>query len=82
MRSEKKPQNIRPPSASPLLADDNPSSSIKHYFLTGLSVASQAHLQHLVSPGRFNFCSAPLPDLRAMVRKPKATSYQELQTCL
>ena len=38
----------RPPTASPLLADDNPSSSIKHYFLTGL--CCQAHLQHLVSP--------------------------------
>ena len=32
----RQPLNLRPPSASPLLADDNPSSSIKHYFLTGL----------------------------------------------
>ena len=38
-----------------LLGDDNPSGSIKHYFLTGLSVASQEQLLHLVSPGRFAF---------------------------
>ena len=31
--------------------------------LTGLSVASQDQLLHLVSPGRFVFCSAPLPDI-------------------
>ena len=42
--SLRQPLNLQPPSASPLLADDNPSSSIKHYFFTGLSVASQAHL--------------------------------------
>ena len=64
------------------LAHDDPSGSIKHYFLTGLSVASQEQLRHLVSPGRLAFCSAPLPDLRAMVRMQKATSYRELQTCL
>ena len=29
-------QAIRPPSASPLLADDDPSGSIRHYFLAGL----------------------------------------------
>ena len=75
-------QDIRAPSASPLLADDDPSGSIKHYFLAGLHVASQNHLRHLVSPGRFAFCSAPLPDLRTMVRMPRPTSYQELQTCL
>ena len=41
------PQNIRPPSALPLLADDDPSGSIKHYFLTGFSVASLEQLRHL-----------------------------------
>ena len=74
--SLRQPQDIRPPSASPLLADNDPSGS------TGVSVASQEQLRHLVSPGRLAFCSAPLPDLRAIVRMPKATSYQELQTCL
>ena len=29
----------------------NPLKSIKHYFLTRLSIASQKQLQHLVSPG-------------------------------
>ena len=33
---------------SPLLGDDDPYGSLKHYFLTGLSVAGQEHLQHLV----------------------------------
>ena len=80
--SLRQPQAIRPPSASPLLADDDPSGSLKHYFLAGFFVASQSHLRHLVSPGRFAFCSAPLPDLRTMVRMPRPTSYQELQTCL
>ena len=47
--SLRQPQDIRPPSASPLLADDDPSKSTKHYFLMGLSVASQEHLRHLVS---------------------------------
>ena len=53
-------------------------------FFTGLSVASQEHLRHLVSPNRLAFCSAPLPDLRTMVRRLRATGtgYQELQTCL
>ena len=74
--------DVMPPSASSLLGDDNSSGSIKYYFLTGLSVASQKQLQHLVSPGRFAFCLTPLPDIHAMVRMPKATSYQELQTCL
>ena len=36
-------------------------------------VASQEHLRHPVSPGRFAFCSAPLPDLRTMARMPRAT---------
>ena len=76
------PLDITSPSASPLLGDDNPSGSIKHYFLTGLSVASQEQLLYLVSAGRFAFCSAPLPDLQAMARMPTATTYQELQTCL
>ena len=76
------PVSTQAPSASPLLADDDLLGSIKHYFLAGLSVASQAHLRHLVSPSRLSFGSAPLPDLRTMVRMPKATSYQELQTCL
>ena len=52
-------QDLLPPSSSPLLGDANPSGGIKHYFLTGLSVASQEQLQHLVSPGRFAFSSAP-----------------------
>ena len=55
--SLRQPQDIRAPSASPLLADDDPSGSIKHYFLAGLWVASQAHLRHLVSPSRLAFCS-------------------------
>ena len=42
--------------------------SVKHYFLSGLSVAGHEHLQHLVSPGRLAFGSAPLPDIHAMVR--------------
>ena len=33
-------------------------------------------------PGRYAFCSAPIPDLRTMVRMSRPTSYQELQTCL
>ena len=33
--SLQQPQAIQPPSASPLLADDDPSGSIKHYFLRG-----------------------------------------------
>ena len=80
--SLRQPPDLLPPSFSPLLGDDNPSGSIKHYFLTGLSLASQEQLQHLVSPGRFAFSSAPLPDIQAMVRMRTATSYQELQTCL
>ena len=80
--SLRQPQAIRPPSVSPLLADEDPSGSLKHYFLAGFCVASQAHLQDLVSPERFAFCSAPLPNLRTMVRMPRPTSYQELQTCL
>ena len=57
--SLRQPQEFMPPSASPLFGD---------YFLTGLSVASQEQLLHLVSPGRFAFCSAPLPDIHAMAR--------------
>ena len=78
----RQPQDLLPPSGSPLLGDDNPSGSIKRHFLTGLSVASQEQLQHLVSPGRLAFSSAPLPDIHAMVRMRTATSYQELQTCV
>ena len=48
--SLQQPQTIRPPSVSPLLADENPSNSLKHHFL--------------------------------IVRMPRPTSYQELQTCL
>ena len=59
-----------------------PVGSIKHYFLTRLSIASQEHLQHLVSPGRFAFSSAPLPDIHTMARVRTPTAYQELQTCL
>ena len=55
--SLRQPQDLLPPSCSPLLGDDNPSGSIKHYFLTGLSMASQEQLQHLISPGRLAFGS-------------------------
>ena len=40
------PCTLLPPACSPLLGDDNPYGSLKHYFLSGLSVAG-----HLVSPG-------------------------------
>ena len=74
--SLRQPQDLLPPACSPLLGDNNPYGSIKHYF------PGEEHLQHLVSPGRLAFGSAPLPDIHAMVRMRTATSYQELQACL
>ena len=74
---------LQPPSVSPLLADDNPSSSIKHHFLTGLSVASQAHLQHLVSSGRLTFSSAPLSSqTRSRLQTTFATHSGKRNFCL
>ena len=70
------------PRLAPVCAQLRKSSQLLGHFLTGFSVASQEQLRHLISPDRLAFCSAPLPDLRAMVRMPKATSCQELQTCL
>ena len=75
--SLRQPRDLLPRRARP-----NPYQSLKRYFLAGYSVASQEQLQHLVSPGRLAFGSAPLPDIHAMGCMRTTTSCQELQTCL
>ena len=56
-----------------------PSKTVRPRFFL---LAVRLPLQHLVSPGRLAFGSAPLSDIHVMVRTRTVTSYQELQTCL
>ena len=63
--------DIMSPSASPLLGD-SPLESIKHHFLTGLSVASQKHARVRQLPTIKNHrpaSSAPLSQLLALVQR-------------
>ena len=73
--SLRQPLNLRPPSASPLLADDNPSSSIKHLS----SLGSRLPVRHTCSTlsalaaspsARLHF---QISELWCVSRKPLAT---------
>ena len=61
------------PPLRPSLQMTAPRAASSTTFSRGFT-ASQEHLRHLVSPSRFAFCSAPLSDLRTMVRMPRAAS--------
>ena len=57
----RQPHDITPPGVSPLLEDADVALSLHFYFLTARIPLAAAQVQHLDSPERLVFGSAPLP---------------------
>ena len=62
----RQPHDITPPGVSPLVEDADVALSLHFYFLTARIPLAAAQVQHLGSPERLAFGSAPLP-LRALL---------------
>ena len=79
----RQPHDITPPGVSPLLEDADVALSLYFYFLTARIPLAAAQVQHLGSPERLAFGSAPLP--RVAKKRPRQFvpfSVADLITCL
>ena len=62
-------RDVTPPGASPLAEDADVARSLRFYFLTARIPLAAAQVQHLISPERLAFGSAPLP--RVAKKRPR-----------
>ena len=65
----RQPHDITPPGVSPLVEDADVALSLHFYFLTARIPLAAAQVQHLGSPERLAFGSAPLP--RVAKKRPR-----------
>ena len=65
----RQPHDIRPPGVSPLVEDADVALSLHFYFLTARIPLAAAQVQHLGSPERLAFGSAPIP--RVAKKRPR-----------
>ena len=79
----RQPHDITPPGVSPLLEDADVALSLHFYFLTARIPLAAAQVQHLDSPERLVFGSAPLPPVvKKRPRHPVPFLLADLITCL